>query len=594
MSNSNASIRKLDTEFDVCVVGGGMAGVCAAVAAARHGAKVALIHERPVLGGNASSEVRMWICGAQGLDNAPNPDLLETGIIEEIRLKNMYRNPYGNWSIWDSVIYEIVGDEPNIEMMLNASCMDAEVSDGRVVSVQAWQMTTQTKINVRAKIFVDSSGDGILIPFSGAEYRLGRESASEFGEDIQPALADSKTMGLSCLIQTRETDRPCSFIPPEWANVYETDEDLNNRPHDLRSHNFWWLELGGDMDSIHDAEKIKDELLKCAFGIWDHIKNRGEHGAENWQLEWVGFLPGKRESRRYVGDHVMTQNDVREEGRFDDLIAYGGWPMDDHHPAGLKHKGDPTEFHLAAAPYGISYRCLYSKNVENLMCAGRNISVTHAALSSTRVMATCAIIGQAVGTAAAMAVCEGMTPREIGEQKIRELQAALLDVGCYLPWTPRQVSPVTRSAVLRVSAGCDADTLRNGWGRPVNGVNNGWTAKIGAEACYTWDVPQKLNTIRIVFDSDLSRGAFGKSLAANMPCRYTLDVPEQHPPVTLVKMFRVEALDVDGQWYTIWHVDNNYQRLVKHAVDCETTALRLVIEGTWGNDEVCVFEWDAA
>lgn len=593
MSN-RAEIRKLDKEFDVCVVGGGMAGLCAAVAAARHGATVALIHERPVLGGNASSEVRMWICGAQGLDCTPNPDLLESGIIEEIRLKNMYRNPYGNWSLWDSVLYEIVRDEPNIEMFLNASVLDATAKNGHLESVLAWQMTTQTKIQIKAKIFVDSSGDGILIPFSGADYRLGRESSSEFGEDIQPTAADSKTMGLSCLLQTRETDKPCEFIPPEWAYVYENDEDLNNRPHDLHSHNFWWLELGGDMDSIHDAEKIKDELLKCAFGIWDHIKNRGDHGAENWVLEWVGFLPGKRESRRYVGDHIMTQHDIRQEGRFQDLIAYGGWPMDDHHPAGMKHKGDPTAFHPAAAPYGISYRCLYSHNVDNLMCAGRNISVTHAALSSTRVMATCSVIGQATGTAAAIAVKQGVSPRQVGRDYIHQLQEQLLEDGCYLPWHQRQIPTLTYAASLSVSGGTDGDALRNGWGRPVNGTRNGWQAKIGDAATYSWSEPQTLRSIRLVFDSNLSRGAFGKSLATNMPCRYTLEFPEQAPPSTLVKSFRIEALQPDGTWTTIQRVDNNYQRLVNIPIDCKTSSLRLVIESSWGDDEVTVFEWDAS
>lgn len=592
--NGSPGIRKLDKRFDVCVVGGGMAGVCAAVAAARNGAKVGLLHERPVLGGNASSEVRMWICGAQGLDCSPNPDLLETGIIEEIRLKNMHRNPRGNWSIWDSVIYEIVRDEPNIDLMLNASCMDAQVSAGRVVSVLAWQMTTQTKLNVTADIFVDSSGDGILIPLSGAQFRWGREAAGEFGEDIQPAEADGKTMGLSCLIQTRETKKPCKFVPPAWANIYETDEDLNNRPHDLRSHNFWWLELGGDMDSIHDAETIKDELLKSAFGIWDHIKNRGDHGADNWDLEWVGFLPGKRESRRYVGDHIMTQTDVRDEGRFDDLIAYGGWPMDDHHPAGLKHKGDPTKFHPAAAPYGIPYRCVYSTNIENLMCAGRNISVTHAALSSTRLMATCSVIGQAVGTAAALAAQEGLSPREVGQQRIGGIQARLLDDGCYLPWHPREVAPLTRAATLTVSGGRGEADLRNGWGRPVNGDRNAWVARVGDEARYSWESPHRLQSLRVVFDSDLNRGTFGKTIASNMPCRYTTDFVEQCTPPTLVKSFRVEALDSAGTWQTIWRVAENIQRVRRTSLDCETAAVRLVIEATWGNDEVAVFEWDAA
>ena len=504
----------------------------------------------------------------------------------------MYRNPHGNWSIWDSVIYEIARQEPNIELILNASCMDADVEGVRIRSVRAWQMTTETKIKVSAKIFVDSSGDGILIPLTGASYRIGRESADEFGETIQPVEADKKTMGMSCLIQTRETDKPCEFIPPDWANVYETDSDLNDRPHDLHSHNFWWLELGGDMDSIHDSEKIKDELLKAAFGIWDHIKNRGDHGAENWQLEWVGFLPGKRESRRYVGEYCMTQNDISAEGRFDDLIAYGGWPMDDHHPAGMKYKGDPTQFHVAAAPYGISYRCLYSKDIDNLMCAGRNISVTHAALSSTRVMATCSVIGQAVGTAAAMAAQRGILPQDVGRAHISELQQTLQEDGCYLPWHQRQVGELTRSASLRASAGIEVEQLRNGIGRPINGEVNGWQAAVGEEAFYEWDGPRDLRSVRIVFDSDLSRGCFGKKLATNMPCRYTTEGVEQSPSPCLVRAFRIDARSEDGSWVAVVEEANNFQRLVRRDLEVRTDALRLVILSSWGNEQVTVFEWD--
>jgi len=585
-------MRHLHLQKDVCVVGGGMAGVCAAVAAARQGSRVALIHDRPVLGGNASSEVRMWICGAQGLDCSPNPDLLETGIIEEIRLKNMYRNPGGNWSIWDSVVYETVRQEPNIEFMVNCTCLDAEMEQDQIRSVKAWQMTTETWFTVSARIFIDCSGDSILIPLTGAEHRIGREAASEFGEEIPPAVADKKTMGMSCLLQTRETGNPQTFIPPDWAHVYKTNADLNHRPHDLRSHNFWWLELGGDQDSIHDAERIKDELLKSAFGIWDHIKNRDDHGAANWQLEWLGFLPGKRESRRYIGDYIMTQNDILAEGRFEDLVAYGGWPMDDHHPAGLKHEGDPTQFHYAPAPYGISYRCLYSRNIRNLMCAGRNISVTHAALSSTRVMATCSVIGQAVGTAAAIAVRDGLTPREVGQQRIPELQQQLMEDDCYLPWKVRQVSLLTQAASIQASGGEGAENLRNGIGRVADGAPNSWRAGAGSQVTYQWDRLQTVRSFRLVLDSNLNRGTFGKSLATNMPCRYTLDMEGQQPPASLVRDFHIDALDREGHWQTVFRAEGNSQRLVRGGLHVEATAVRLTVDATRGDETAAVFEWD--
>lgn len=566
--------------------------MCAAVAAARQGAKVALIHDRPVLGGNASSEVRMWICGAQGLDCSPNNDLLETGIIEEIRLKNMYRNPGGNWSIWDSVVYETARQEPNIELMVNCTCLDADVGEGIIRSVKAWQMTTETWFTVSARIFIDCSGDSILIPLTGAEHRIGRESSAEFGEEIPPAVSDKKTMGMSCLLQTRETGSPQPFIAPDWAHVYKTNDELNNRPHDLRSHNFWWLELGGDRDSIHDAEEVKDELLKSAFGIWDHIKNQGDHGADNWQLEWLGFLPGKRESRRYIGDYIMTQNDILAGGRFDDLVAYGGWPMDDHHPAGLKHKGDPTQFHYAPAPYGISYRCLYSRTIQNLMCAGRNISVTHAALSSTRVMATCSVIGQAAGTAAAIAVRHSLTPREVGQQRIRELQQQLMEDDCYLPWKARQVSGLLQGASIHSSGGEDAEPLRNGIGRVVDGTPNSWRTAVGGQVTYRWDRLQTVRSFRLVLDSNLNRGTFGKSLATNMPCRYTLDMEGQRPPASLVRGFHIDALDREGCWQMVYRAEENSQRLVRGGLNVQATAVRLTVDATWGAESAAVFEWD--
>jgi len=460
MTRLETPFREERHKADFCVVGGGLAGMCAAIAAARHGAGVVLMHDRPVLGGNASSEIRMWVCGARGPNNR------ETGILEEIMLDNLRRNPRRNYSIWDALLYEKVRFEPNITLLLNCSCLDAAMEGNHIRTVTGWQLTTQTWHTVEADLFADCSGDSVLAPLTGADYRIGREARREFGEDIEPVEADRKTMGMSCLIQARETDRPQTFIPPDWAHSYPSDDDLSHRDHSVAGNNFWWIELGGEQDSIHDTETIRDELLKEAFGIWDHIKNHGDHGAENWALEWVGFLPGKRESRRYLGDYLLTQNDLRGEGRFNDIVAYGGWPMDDHHPAGLRWKGEPTIFHNVPSPYGIPYRCLYSRNVDNLFFAGRNISVTHAGLSSTRVIATCAIVGQAVGAAASLAVRDGLSPRGVYERRIGELKQTLMDDDCYLPWNVRELPELTKRADLTAAEG-DPEPLRNGVDRPV-------------------------------------------------------------------------------------------------------------------------------
>lgn len=569
---------------DFCVVGGGLAGLAAAVAAARGGLKVALMQDRPVLGGNASSEIRMWVCGAHGRNNR------ETGLIEEILLENCYRNAAGNWSVWDSVLYEKVRFEPNITLLLNCSCCEATMDGPRIRSIRGWQTTTQTWHTVTAPLFADCSGDSVLAPLVGAEFRLGREAAGEFGEDIEPPVADRKTMGMSCLIQARRYDHPRPFIPPRWANVYESDEQLPHRNHSVgTNNNFWWIELGGEDDSIHDTERIRDELLKVAFGVWDHIKNRGDHGAENWDLEWVGFLPGKRESRRYVGDHILTQNDVRAEGRFDDLIAYGGWSMDDHHPAGLRYPGKPTIFHPAPSPFGIPYRCLYSRNVENLFFAGRNISATHAALSSTRVMATCATLGQAVGTAAVQAARHGVSPRSVYEHHVDALKQQLMEDDCYLPWNRRQIPAVTASARLTASCG-DPSPLRNGIDRPIGDVDNGWACPLGGWVMYEFDRPASLRQARMVFDSNLE--ATNGSNLNGVPNWFANDRPGHPVPPTMVKAFRLEVRDEEGSWRPAVEVAGNYQRLVRVDLDTRTSAIRLVLDQTWGCERAHLFAFE--
>ncbi|MDF1515486.1 MAG: FAD-dependent oxidoreductase, partial [Anaerolineae bacterium] len=318
---------------------------------------------------------------------------------------------------------------------------------------------------------------------------------------------------------------------------------------------------------------------------WDHIKNRGDHGASHWVLDWIGFLPGKRESRRYVGDYTMTQHDVTAGGKFDDLVAYGGWTMDDHHPGGMNWSGEPTIFHPAPSPFGIPYRCLYSRNIVNLFCAGRNISVTHAAMSATRVMATCAVVGQAVGTAAAIATHGQLTPRGVVEESLQELQQTLMDDDAYLPWHQRSVPDLSQWACVLSSSG-DADLLRNGFDRPVEDADHGWWGVPGDWVTYAFDEPARVKQMRFIFDSNLNR------LEHNSHANYPLHIEPVGVPETMVKAFRVEYLTSQGVWETLVRVDNNYQRLVRLDVDVTTRALRFIAESTWGADAVHVFAWD--
>jgi hypothetical protein len=559
---------------DLCIVGGGLSGVCAAIAAARRGARVVLMHDRPVLGGNCSSEIRMWVCGAHG-DN-----MKETGILEEIQLENLRRNPAMHYQLWDSVLFEKVKAEKNITLLLNCSCNDASMRENRIESVKGWQGTAETWHTVHAAYFMDCSGDSVLAPLTGALHRAGREAGSEFQESIPPGAADKKTMGMSCLFQIRETDRPQKFIPPDWAYVYQTDEDLPFKGHSLNT-NFWWIELGGDRDSIHDTEELRDELLKIALGVWDHIKNRGGHGAERYVLEWLGFLPGKRESRRYIGDYIMTQNDVEAEGRFPDTVAYGGWSMDDHFPEGFYYTaGHPTIYHPAPSPYGIPYRCLYSANIENLFFAGRNISVTHAALSSTRVMATCALLGQAAGTAAAIAVREGVSPRGVYESHTGALQAMLMEDDCWLPWHTQQISEVMKAARIE-AGGSGAENLRNGADRVIGEDENAWRCRAGDEVCFFFDGERQIRRVRLVFDSDLND-------RKKMPARYPLGEYHAALPPCLVKEYVLEAR-TGSAWQILAHETNNCRRLQKYAVDVCADALRLRVIASHGAQEFRVF-----
>ncbi len=575
---------------DFCVVGGGLSGLCAAVAAARRGLSVVLMQDRPMLGGNASSEVRMWVCGAHGENQR------ETGLIEELLLENYWRNPYKNYSLWDGVLWEMAKNEPTLTLLLNCTCLDGVMQNGRLSSITGWQMTTQTFFTVRATLFADCSGDSVLIPITGAPYRMGREGRQEYGESIAPPQPDRKTMGISLLFQAREYPTPRPFRAPAWARHF-TRESLPFRLPDLQDdrENFWYLELGGLQDTIRDTESIRDELLKAAYGLWDYIKNAPENREknQNFDLDFIGIFPGKRESRRYIGDHVLTQTDVENGGVFPDVVAYGGWSMDDHDPAGLEGRGAPTIYHPAPSPYGIPFRCLYAKTVENLLFAGRNISVTHSAMSSTRVMATCALLGQAIGTAAALAIPRGLTPRALGQQAITDLQQALLWDDCTLPGVRRVVSPLTRQAVL-TSDFQDAENVRSGIDRPTETSDNGSYGRPGGFLQYEWPQPVFVTTVRLVFDSDLNRRtlpAWERELDRPMSHNIRLGRPASHVPKTLVRSFTLTLIDENGHTQTLT-VSDHHQRLYRLPVGKRLRKVRFTPHTTHGSEKVHVFAFD--
>ena len=581
---------------DLCVVGGGLSGMAAAISAAREGLDVVLMHERPMLGGNASSEIRMWICGAHGKDNR------ETGILEEIALENMYRNPTKSFAIWDTVLYDFVRREKNIRLLLNCACMDAKWEEGafphgrdrRIVSVTGYQMTTQRFYEVEAKYFSDCSGDSILAPLTGAEFRLGREAASEFGELSSTEVADSKTMGMSCLIQGRETTHPVSYTPPEWAAKLNDKHFEHRMPNlDSPSENFWYLELGGDRDSIGDTEELRDELVPLAAGTWDYVKNSGNFKAENWDLDFLGFLPGKRESRRMVGQYILTQTDISAGTVFEDEVAFGGWPLDDHFPGGFYHRGHPNTNYLTPAPYSLPYRSLYSKNVDNLFFAGRNISATHMAMSSTRVMATCALLGEAVGKAASIAVREGLTPHDVYLSKLDTLQQKLLSADCFLPSKTRSVSEICRKAELTGAS----DAIRTGQDRAhrIYGTTDADYCHLAAGSAveYRFD-PVKVSAIHLVFSSDLNRETLdGPNVERTHTTRANtmLTSPQLRMPASLCKEFKLLGKQ-NGETVELLHVTNNRKRCYHITPNQTFDQLILIPISSWGDGTIDLISFD--
>ncbi|WP_373324578.1 FAD-dependent oxidoreductase [Reticulibacter mediterranei] len=428
-------MQRLDA--DLTIVGGGMSGVCCAITAARAGAKVVLLQDRPVLGGNGSSEVRLWVLGATSHMNSNNRWAREGGVIDELLVENMYRNPEGNPLIFDTVLLEKVIEESNITLLLNTAVFEANKGqDDLISSVRAFCSQNATMYEVHAPLFCDASGDGTLAFLAGAAFRMGAESREEFGEEFAPTEEYGSLLGHSLYFYSKDVGRPVRFVPPSYALDDITQiprfRSFNSKEYGCR---LWWIEYGGRLDTVHDTERIKWELWKVVYGVWNHIKNSGEFPeAETLTLEWVGQIPGKRESRRFEGPYMLTQQDIIEQRRHDDDVAFGGWSIDLHPADGVfsEHPGC-NQWHSRGI-YGIPYRCLYSRNVPNLFLAGRIISASHVAFGSSRVMATCAHGAQAVGMAAALCAQQHLLPADLGApEQMQHLQRELLKRGQHIP-----------------------------------------------------------------------------------------------------------------------------------------------------------------
>jgi FAD dependent oxidoreductase len=433
-------MKTIEHSYDFVVIGGGLAGICAAVTAARNGTQTALVQDRPVLGGNASTEIRVPPVGATQCNFAYSR---ETGLIEELFLNNLLRNPTWCSEGWNLELENLVRNEANLELFLNCAVCEvatnaqenpsSEAANLRVVSVKAYCSMAETWHVFHAPYFADCSGDGVVAAQAGAVYRFGVEARTEFDEPMCPSEPNQETMGMSLHLHARNAGRPLPFVKPAWVNLELNAEDFGPyRP--VSEHffpdtgGFWWLEWGGELDTVHDTLKIKDEIQRLTLAVWDYLKNRSPIAEKlrTYELDWMGAVPGKRESRRFEGDHILTMGDIDAQVQFTDAVAYGGWGFDHHPPGGFYDKVNPSTHQYLRGPHNIPLRSLYSRNLNNLFLAGRNISATHYALSSTRVMLTCAQLGEAVGMAAVHAVRLGCETRELA--KVAQIAAIQQDL----------------------------------------------------------------------------------------------------------------------------------------------------------------------
>jgi hypothetical protein len=449
--------KRITLSADLVVAGGGISGCCAAITAARKGTKVILVQDRPVLGGNASSEVRLWILGATSHMGNNNRWSREGGVIDEILVENLYRNKEGNTLLLDTILLEKVIGEENITLLLNTSVLEVSKSAQRCIeSIDAFCSQNSTAYHLSAPLFCDATGDGIVSFLAGAGFRMGAESKEEFGEMLAPDKEYGELLGHSLYFYSKRADKPVKYIPPAFALSDITEipkyKILNQNDYGCR---LWWIEYGGRKDTVHDTEQIKWELWKVIYGVWNYIKNSGEfEDVDTLTLEWVGTIPGKRESRRFEGLYMLKQQDVVEQTQFEDSVAFGGWALDLHPADGIySNKPGCNQYHSKGV-YGIPYRSFVSRDIDNLFYAGRIISTTHVAFSSSRVMATCGHGAQAVGMAASLCLKYNLAPAGLLQNPyLQELQEELNLTGQSIPGLPitRANKNVDRPVILASS-----------------------------------------------------------------------------------------------------------------------------------------------
>lgn len=405
--------------FDFVVVGGGIAGMCAAATASRSGCKVALINDRPVLGGNNSSEIRVHLGGS--IELGPNKGLGR--IIREFGHSKSGNAQPGSY-YEDEKKREFIANEENVTLYSNYRAIAVEMDGNKIASVIIKHIESGKEMRLKAPLFSDCTGDGTIGYLAGADYSMGRESRDEFGEELAPEIADKMTMGSSVQWYSKKTDRKTNFPEFKYGVVFNEDNCEKVTMGE------WKWETGMNLNQIDDFERIRDYGLMVVYSNWSFLKNELKDNAayQNRELDWVACIAGKRESRRLLGDYILKQDDIDKNVFHEDASFTSSWSIDLHFPDPENSKKFPgAEFkaatkHIQIYPHAVPYRCLYSRNIDNLFMAGRNISVTHVALGTVRVMRTTGMMGEVVGMAAALCKKHDVTPRKVYQQYLDELK----------------------------------------------------------------------------------------------------------------------------------------------------------------------------
>jgi hypothetical protein len=507
-------------KFDLVVVGGGIAGTCSAISGARSGLKVALIQDRPVLGGNNSSETRVHLGGRTML--APYPAL--GGVVRELSpARRGNAGPPERYE--DQKKLNVVAAEKNIALFLSTHVSEVETDGKKIVAVIGRNIRSGKRLRFSGRVFADCTGDGTVGFLAGADYRMGREGKDETGEDLAPPKADKMTMGSSVQWYSKAAKEPSAFPQCPWA-VQFTEENVQRV-----TGGEWNWETGMNKHQIDQFEEVRDYGMRVIYGNWAFLKNSPKFRAKyaKLKLDWIAYIAGKRESRRLLGDVILTQQDVVGQKAFDDACVTTTWTIDLHYP----HPKNTLQFpgrefrsiakHVRIKPYPIPYRTLYSRNIDNLFMAGRDISVTHVALGTIRVMNTCGMMGEVVGMAAAICKENDTTPRGVYKDHLADLKKRMTKgvsklpipapgsgskrgASVVLPKTPVWVKTAgpnfARSAKVKVSSCLSPEYKASNIndGKIAFGMKDRWVSNSSFPHTVelSWDAPQTISAVRIV------------------------------------------------------------------------------------------------